>query len=150
ENWTKLNNTNTDEWKLWQNQYTPKSSIYSTWYEGLLEPITIEEVINTIQKAPTKKAAGHTGITNENLKHLGSKAIMLLTEIYNTCMKIQDIPRQWKKGVVYPISKKPIFTGNLNQTRPITLIEHVRKILTKIITNKTTKVLAKYDILSPY
>ena len=48
ENWTKLNNTNTDEWKLWQNQYIPKSSIYSTWYEGLLEHIMIEEVTNTI------------------------------------------------------------------------------------------------------
>ena len=51
---------------------------------------------------------------------------------------------------MYPISKKPTFTGNLNQTHPITLIEYVRKILTKILINKTTKVLVKYDILSPY
>ena len=33
--------------------------------------------------------------------------------------------------------------------RPITLIEHARKILTKIITRRLNTVLAKYKILDP-
>ena len=43
-----------------------------------------------------------------------------------------------------------MFTGDLNHTWPITLIEHTRKILTKILTNRVTKVLAKYSVLNPY
>ena len=54
----------------------------------------IEEVTNMIQEVLIKKVASHIGITNKNLKYLGSKVIMLLTKIYNACMRIQDIPRQ--------------------------------------------------------
>src|SRR5205085_7058435 len=55
----------------------------------------------------------------------------------------------WKQSNIFPISKKPRFNGELNQTRPISLIEHSRKIFTKIITNCLTPILAKYNILNP-
>ncbi|CAG8857259.1 16597_t:CDS:2, partial [Gigaspora margarita] len=65
-----------------------------------------------IKDAPIKKATGPSQISNEMLKHIGPKVKQL------------DDPQVKEKNAIYPISKKSVFSGDLNQTRPITLIEH--------------------------
>ena len=50
--------------------------------------------------------------------------------------------------MIYLISKKPVFTGQLNYTCPISLIEHTRKIFTKIITNRLSNICSSYPILN--
>ena len=48
-----------------------------------------------------------------------------------------------------PYKKKPQYNGDLTSTRPITLIDHTRKILTKILTERLSNILLKLDILAP-
>ena len=73
-----------------------------------------------------------------------------LTAFLNRCLTQQNIPKQWKKSRIYPISKKLQFDGNLNNTRPITLVEHSKKVYTKILTNCLNKVLTTHPILNPH
>ena len=82
------------------------------------------------------------------LKHLDNKSTSMLLKILNACIILETIPKTWKQSAVYPISKKPKFNGQLNQTRPITLIEHARKIFTKILTRRISKIYTQYPILN--
>ena len=83
-------------------------------------------------------------------KHAGLLFLQLITELLNQCLIRQQISKQWKDGRIFPISKKPSFDGNLSNTRPISLIEHVKKLYTKILTNRLNTILTKYNILSPF
>src|SRR6185437_8117815 len=83
------------------------------------------------------------------IKRLLTMVLNILLEIFNYCIKNQVVPKVWKQGLMYPISKKSIFSGNLVQTRPITLIEHRRKLFTKILTINLNKILSKLEVLSP-
>jgi len=123
-NWTKHNPHNPALWEQWKNEYSPKTNILSTWYNTLTDPITQHEIISTINTSPNKKATGPTLISNEMLKHTHPHIIKLLTILFNKCLNTTEIPTAWKQSKIYPISKKPIFTGQLNHTRPITLLEH--------------------------
>ena len=121
--------------QYWKSEYTPIPSIDPQWYNSILSEITINEVLQTIQTLPNNKACGPSGISYEMIKHLGQDMLQALTSLFNRCLSSQHIPKQWKQGRIYPISKKPVFDGDLNNTRPISLIEHTKKLYTKILTN---------------
>ena len=69
------------------------------------------------------------------LRQLPPYAIDTLLDIFNAYTSLDTIPKAWKHGLIYHISKKQKFEDELNQTHPITLIKHIRKIFTKILTN---------------
>ena len=84
------------------------------------------------------------------IKHLNLHCITALTILFNRCLSQNTIPKLWKHGRIYPIPKNNAFDRNLNLTRPISLIEHVRKIYTKILTNRLNQVFSQHPILSPF
>ena len=113
-------------------------------------PITEAEVLQTISKLPNGKACGPTGISYEMLKHAGEICTKSITSLFNRCLTSSQVPKQWKHSRIYPIPKRNTFDGDLNLTRPISLIEHIRKVYTKIITNRISAVFSQHPILSPY
>ena len=84
------------------------------------------------------------------IKHLSLHCISALTALFNSCLSQNSMPKLWKYGRIYPIPKNNLFDENLNLIRSISLIEHVRKIYTKILTNKLNQVFSQHPILSPY
>ena len=84
------------------------------------------------------------------LKHAGTTCIKAITALFNCCLVSSQTPKQWKHSRIYPIPKQNTFDGDLNLTRPISLIEHIRKVYTKIITNRISNIFSKHSILSPY
>jgi hypothetical protein len=70
--------------------------------------------------------------------------------IFNACLQLEQLPKQWLNSNIWPIPKKDKYTYELNTTRPITLIDHTRKIFTKIITNRLSNILDRNKILSPH
>jgi len=134
----------------WKTEYEPKQNINTNWYNSILYDITIDEVMQTVQQLPNNKACGPSGISYEMIKHLGTDMLTALTSLLNRCISTQNVPKQWKNSRIYPISKKPQFDGNLNNTRPISLIEHTKKLYTKILTNRLTYVLTTHPILNPH
>jgi hypothetical protein len=151
DNWTAPRQVNQSLFEtVWQDEYNPKPNINSTWYADALESFSQEEVTLTLSQLPNNKACGPSGISYEMLKHAGPNFIQAITSLFNRCLSTQTIPKQWKEGYIFPISKKPIFDGNLNNTRPISLVEHIKKLYTKLLTNRLNNILSKYEILSPF
>src|SRR5207253_10361004 len=119
ETWTKQNPPNWQHWNNWEEDFKPIKQVSENWYEDTVHPISINELTTTIQESPTNKATGPQGISNEMLKHLSTYSTQVLLEIFNACMRLKQIPKMWKHASIFPISKKPKFTGKLMHTRPI-------------------------------
>ena len=72
-----------------------------------------------------------------------------ITTLFNEILKFETTPLEWSEGSIYPIPKQKAWENNLNNTHPITLLDTCRKIFTKCITNRLSKVLSTHSILSP-
>ena len=84
------------------------------------------------------------------IKHASPTCIQAITALFNRCLDSGQVPKQWKHSRIYPIPKRNTFDGDLNLTRPISLIEHIRKLYTKIITNRLNSAFTQHTILSSF
>ncbi|GET56271.1 RNA-directed DNA polymerase from mobile element jockey-like [Rhizophagus irregularis DAOM 181602=DAOM 197198] len=131
----------------WQRAYTPLFDIDSSLYTSVMSPILADEWKNTINSMPNNKASGPSKISYEMLKHLSRKAFNLSLVLANAYLIHGDIPADWRKALVYPIPKLHEFDAQLKNTRPITLLETVRKCVVKVITTQLSKILADNQVL---
>src|SRR5215216_6751511 len=111
-----------------------------------MDPSSFEEWMAVIAKLPNEKAAGPSGIHNEQIKHLGPNLQHLLWKLIQICFIIGDIPLEWKIAHVYPIPKPMEWGCDITKTRLITLLETTRKAFVKIITNRLSSIIAKHKI----
>jgi len=112
-----------------------------------MAPIDEVEWMNTINSLPNGKASGVSKVSNEFLKHMGPEMRTATRKLCNLCLILNDIPGEWREGVIYPIPKPTEWNCNLANTRPITLLETLRKAFVKVITNRLTSIIAKRNIL---
>ncbi|GET51039.1 reverse transcriptase family protein [Rhizophagus irregularis DAOM 181602=DAOM 197198] len=111
----------------WQRAYTPLSDLDSSLYNSVMSPILDDEWKNILNSMPNNKASGPSKISYEMLKHLTGEAFNLSLVLANACLIHGDIPADWREALVYPIPKPHEFDAQLKNTRPITLLETVRK-----------------------
>src|ERR1044071_2020837 len=135
------------EWSKWKDEYAPKSDIDGTIYDNLMSTPSLSEWHNVISNLPNHKATGPSKISNDMLKHLGPSAMNKLWIIISCCINTGDFPDQWKEAFVYPIPKPQEWHNRLNNTRPITLLDTVRKATVKLITNRLSAILVQHKIL---
>ncbi|CAB4408364.1 unnamed protein product [Rhizophagus irregularis] len=131
----------------WQKAYTPLSNVSASLYDPVLAPITPQEWSNIISSMPNNKASGPSKISYEMLKHLSGDALEFSLLLANTSLSRGDIPADWHEAVVYPIPKPHDFDAQLKNTRPITLLETIRKCVVKIVTNRLSNILADNNVL---
>ncbi|CAG8671435.1 10439_t:CDS:1, partial [Paraglomus brasilianum] len=148
-NWTRENKSNWDFWEEWKAEYEPKKEVKEEQYESLIKKVEMQELMTTIAEAGSNKAMGPDDISNEMIKQLPQNVLEVLLEIINFAIDTGITPKAWSYGLVYPIGKKETFDGDLRQTRPITLIGHARKIMTKLLTIRLNRILVKTKILNP-
>ena len=89
----------------WKSQYSPLDSIDNSWYDDLMKSPSFDEWIAVVLKLPNEKAAGPTGIHNEQIKHLGSDLQHSLWQLIQMCFIIGDIPLEWKIAHIFLIPK---------------------------------------------
>lgn len=112
--------------------------------------ITFEEIETTLTMTPTAKASGLTGISYEIIKNLSPIVKQKLTGLLNEVIIRGQMSKDWITSYVTLFSKPKDWEGNLDITRLITLIKTVRKLLTKILTERMTMVIYKTNTLSPF
>ncbi|GET59532.1 hypothetical protein RIR_jg1385.t3 [Rhizophagus irregularis DAOM 181602=DAOM 197198] len=131
----------------WQRAYTPLSDIDSSLYNSVMSPILEDEWKNILNSMPNNKASGPSKISYEILKHLTGEAFNLSLILANACLIHGDIPADWREALVYSIPKPHEFDAQLKNTRPITLLETVRKCVVKVVTTRLSKILADNQVL---
>ncbi|GBB95443.1 hypothetical protein RclHR1_25370002 [Rhizophagus clarus] len=94
------------------------------------------------------KAPGPSMITYEMLKHLGPAANALLLALICKCFASADIPDLWRQAMVFPIPKPHEWRCQLQNTRPITLLEVIQKSFVKLLYNRLSSILAAHNVLT--
>ena len=113
-------------------------SKFKTDAKKLRKPITTEEVTQAVSKMSNNKAPGkdeiHVEMVNYGPKELHSEIATLLNSIFehNNATKMGT-------GILLPIPKPNKAQGKAKNLRPITLLETIRKILSKIFMNRRHK-----------
>src|SRR6185436_20580057 len=92
-------------------------------------------------------APGVIGITYKLIQAAGLQIQEILRVFAEICIKAGTVPKKWKISQIYPLPKETDWQYNLNNVRPIALLETLRKCTTKILTNRLTQVFVKRKIL---
>src|SRR5437016_5534403 len=131
---------------FWHDIYHKDKPIHINTH-SLTDKITLQELKNTIKNLPNGKATGPSKISYEHLKHLLDRMMENLLILFNNILTSNIIPDNWRKATIFPIPKPKPFEGNLSNTRPITLLDCIRKTFVKIINTRLNDFLSKYNLL---
>ncbi len=63
------------------------------------------------------------------------------------CFQQGIIPNEWKQAYIYPIPNPTEWQCDITKTRPLTLLDTMRKAVIKILTNRLSRIMAKHNIL---
>ncbi len=63
------------------------------------------------------------------------------------CFQLDFIPDKWKLAYIYPILKPMDWQCDIMKTQPLTLLDIMRKAVMKILTNRLSRIMAKYAVL---
>ena len=98
------------------------------------ESITNEEVALAIKKLKKGKTPGHDNVTSEHIQHAGVNIIVLLTLLFNMCIKVEHVPKTFKVGIQVPLFKGKNTCSLLpTNYRGITLLSSLSKLFEIII-----------------
>ncbi|GBC15254.2 ribonuclease H-like domain-containing protein [Rhizophagus irregularis DAOM 181602=DAOM 197198] len=131
----------------WSSAYQPMDDVSSSIYDSLMNPPILDEWLFTVSSTPNGKASGPSMITYEMLKHLGTRTSALLLILIQACLSKADIPDLWRQAMVFPIPKPHEWKCQLKNTRPITLLEVIRKSLVKLFYNRLSTTMASHNVL---
>ena len=110
-------------------------------------PFTPAEVWREIRSTNPHKAPGYDLITGKILKALPRKAIVLLTIIYNSILRLGHFPLQWKYALVIMIAKPGKPPQQTNAYRPISLLPLLSKIFERLLITRINDALSKDELL---
>ena len=99
------------------------------------QPITLQEVVNAINKLKIKKAAGPDGIIAEILKYSCNKIAPFFVSFFNALFDRGIFPESWSESIIIPLYKK----GDINcpnNYRGITLSNVSSKVYCSIINKR--------------
>ncbi|CAG9840644.1 unnamed protein product [Diabrotica balteata] len=110
-----------------------------------LQPeISKNEIRRALKEMKNNKSPGKDGVTVEMLKHGGKTTREVLYILMNKILMTKQIPNSWNEAITLLLFKKGD-KKDLKNYRPITLLNVMYKLLTKILTNRLTTKLDGYQ-----
>jgi len=112
-----------------------------------LEPISSLELFNLISSLDNSFSTSHLGISNFLLKKISFNIVDILTFLFNFCINAGIFPECLKIAQTIPLFKKGD-RKNINNYRPISMLDPLSKIFEKTIKSRTINFLNKISFLS--
>jgi exonuclease III len=106
------------------------------------EPINMYELTNALHNTQSGKSPGMDGITYEFYKYFWKELSPLLLRVINISLEEGQLPTSMYKGIIILVPKAGDST-QINNWRPITLLNTDYKLLTRCIAKRITTVLPK-------
>jgi len=103
-----------------------------------LTDIDEDEISKAVNKLKTNKAAGLDGIPAELLQCGGETVVKGMTQLFNTIWHTEDVPKEWRQGVIVPLPKKGCLS-DCNNWRGITLLSVPSKVFCSVLLNRLQK-----------
>ncbi|VVC34751.1 Reverse transcriptase domain [Cinara cedri] len=105
------------------------------------------DISRCILSFPLRKSPGFDLITAEIARQLPKKAIIFLTYIINSILRLTYFPLQWKLSIIilFPKPDKPI--ENTSSYRPISLLPFFSKLCEKLILKRIMPIINEKHIL---
>ena len=116
----------------------------------LQQPPTLVEFEDAIQKAKTNSAAGISGCSYNQLKRWPPELIQRVHYCLCRIWRAQSTPEKWTARWLVVIPKKQEEIPNVNNMRPLILVEAIRKIWCKLLLHRILSVWGKYNALHRY
>ncbi|KAL4103330.1 hypothetical protein QTP88_018707 [Uroleucon formosanum] len=111
---------------------------------------TPNEVKYTIDKYPLKKSPGFDLITAEVARCLPKKAIIHLTHIFNSVLRLSYFPILWKYSIIILVPKPNKPPDSISSFRPISLLPFFAKILERLLLKRILPSLTTNSVLPDY
>ena len=112
-----------------------------TTTSGIDAPSILQsEVEASIKRLKRNKAPGEDNITGGILQDGGDAMIQILTDLFNTCLHHQLVPKAWKNALVVLIHKKGN-TSDIKNYRPISLLPIMYKVFSNILLQRMIRTL---------
>ena len=106
-----------------------------------------KEVEKEIKLLNNKKAPGFDLVTAQMLKELPPKGIMKLTHIFNAAIRLQHIPKSWKKAEIITIPKPGKSLNDVSSYRPISLLPIISKLFEKLFMKRLKSIIIKNKLI---
>jgi hypothetical protein len=130
--------------------FTPIAHIDASQMTSLIDPITINELDQTIRSLGNLRAPGPDGITYEYFKFMDpdSFARQFILNLLNYFFKFNYLPKEIGRSLIILLQKTyGIWTGDPTKLRPITLLQTTRKLFTGILNKRLQYLIEKYSLL---
>ncbi|KAI5720084.1 hypothetical protein M8J77_001627 [Diaphorina citri] len=126
----------------------PLPEIFHHEEEYNIPSTTIREVERTIKKEINpKKAPGYDLITGQILRELPRKACIKITQIVNTCFRLNYVPQLWKIAEVIMIAKPGKPPEELTSYRPISLLPVLSKLFEKLLYKRLMPIIVEKRLI---
>ena len=112
-----------------------------------IKHITPKETKMEISALNNKKSPGYDKIDAHTIKLLPPKAVLFLTLIYNSMLRLQHFPSQWKCAEIIMIYKPNKPENLVSSYRPISLLPIFSKIFQKLLLKCLKPYLQTYNIV---
>ena len=129
-----------------------KPGILDAWYDGLMAPVTDDELTTIVADVPLVTAPGRdgvsTGVWKLAIQH-SPLAREHITALFSACLSTSTFPSAWKTSVITPLVKDAKKERTMNNIRPISLQSCLGKLLTRLLAHRLSAILQRHPILNP-
>lgn len=118
--------------------------------EAAPAPLIIPKLLRSILRSMKgKKSAGPDGIQAILLQKLPRKGFAHLLQIYNCCFRLNIFPTRWQTAIMTPLLKPGKDPTVPSSYRPISLLDHMGKLLEKVIRHYLQQHVDSNNVLPP-
>nr|ADI61818.1 endonuclease-reverse transcriptase [Bombyx mori] len=110
-----------------------------------LPDVSVDEIRLALRQLKNGKAPGDDGITTELLKAGGTPLLVELQKLFSHVIHRGRTPKAWNNSIVILFFKKGDKTL-LKNYRPISLLNHIYKLFSRVITNRLAR---RFDEFQP-